>query len=237
MKVIGHRGAAGHAPENTLISIETALKQCVSGIEIDVQLTKDGQLVIIHDFTVNRTTNGIGEINSLTLNEIRNLDAGSSFNPQFKGELVPTLDEVLEIIPKDKILNIELKHITYKRKNLEQKVIETLTRYDRIENIIVSSFDHSSLLLVNQINPNIKTGLLTCSHLLDPWNYIQENKLNIYSIHPSYEFVTKEYVSKIQEKGYKVYCYTVNDEETGDTLDKMGVDGIITDYPDKFIKK
>ncbi|WP_068621210.1 glycerophosphodiester phosphodiesterase [Paenibacillus tuaregi] len=234
MKIIGHRGAAGHAPENTLKSIVTALKQGVQGIEIDAQLTKDNHVVIIHDFTVDRTTNGRGKIHELTLEEIRSLDAGSAFRPEFGGELVPTLEEVLELIPSDVLLNVELKQIAYERRNLEEKVAESIAKYNRADHTIISSFDHYSLKRIHEIDPTLQTGLLTYTHMLNPWKYIQDNGLNVYSIHPAYEFLTREYVSEIHQHGYKIYCYTVNDAVTGQTLEDFGVDGIITDYPDRF---
>ncbi|GIP22122.1 glycerophosphodiester phosphodiesterase [Paenibacillus sp. J22TS3] len=236
MKIIGHRGAAGHAPENTLKSIVTALNQGVQGIEIDAQLTKDNHVVIIHDFTVDRTTNGRGKIHELTLEEIRSLDAGSAFRPEFGGELVPTLEEILELIPSDVLLNVELKQIAYERRNLEEKVAEAIAKYNLADHTIISSFDHYSLKRIHEIDPTLQTGLLTYTHMLNPWKYIQDNGLNVYSIHPAYEFLTREYVTEIHQHGYKIYCYTVNDAVTGQTLEDFGVDGIITDYPDRFFE-
>jgi glycerophosphoryl diester phosphodiesterase len=231
MLIIGHRGACGCAPENTIASMKLAIEQQCDGIECDVQITKDEELIICHDFTVDRTTNGKGAIKDLTLQEIRELDAGSWYSDQFAGEKIPTLQEVLELLPKDLFLNLELKSQSMITGRLEEKVVELLEKNGRIENTVISSFDHQCINTVQQINSKIKTAILTSSYLLNPWDYIKHNDLFLYSFHPNKDYVSVEMIEELHNRGYKIYSYTVNEVEQAKEFKKIGVDGIFTNYP------
>lgn len=232
MKVIAHRGASGYAPENTLAAFKKAIDVNCDGIEFDVQMTMDGEIIVCHDYSVDRTTNGSGYIKNLTLKEIKDLDAGSWFDKRFKGERIPTLEEVFKIIPPGILMNIEIKNLALERRDIEQKVVDLILKYNRIDDVIISSFDHLSLKTVREINKDIKIGVLTYAYLLDAINYIKSHEFDAYSIHPSEEYLNKSLIKEAHDNGYKVFSYTVNDREIADIFKNMGVDAIITNYPD-----
>ena len=236
MKVIAHRGASGYAPENTLAAFKKALEKNCTGIEFDVQMTKDGEIIVCHDYTVDRTTNGSGHIKNLTLTEIKGLDAGSWFDKKFSEEKIPTLEEVFEIVPSGILMNIEIKNLAKERREIEQKVVDLVIEHNRIDDVIISSFDHLSLKTVREINRDIRIGILTYSYLLDPWDYFNKHNFDAYSIHPAEEYLTETFVKKAHDNGYKILCYTVNDKVTAEVMKKMGVDFIISNYPDILSK-
>lgn len=232
MLIIAHRGASGYAPENTIAAINLAIKQGCDGIEMDVQLTQDGEVVVYHDWTVDRTTNGTGEIKDLTLEEIRKLDAGSWFSHEFIGEKVPTLEEVLKYIPKTLLLNVEIKSKSFDERGLEDKVADILKKHDRIEHTVVSSFNHLCIQKISKINSDIKLGGLYEAHLLEACKYFESNNLNLYSLHPNNYYLNADLVKEAQDNGMKLYCWTVNDVKRARELQLLGVNGIITNYPD-----
>lgn len=233
MKIIAHRGASGYAPENTKASILKGLKQKCDGFEIDVQLTKDDKVVVFHDWSLERTTNGEGFLKNRTLSELKTLDLGSWFSEEFKDEKIMTLEEVLEIIPVDKLLNIEIKVRHGEVNQIEKKVIEVLEKNSRLDkNIIISSFDHRVIKKINEMKPEIQVGLLVTAGLLDFKNYI--SNFNLYSIHCGAEFINKINVNDFKEKNIKTYAWTVNTLEESKILASFGIEGIITNYPDIF---
>ena len=162
---------------------------------------------------------------------------GSWFNDDFKGQRIMTLEELLEIVPKDKMLNIEIK-VKYDEENkIEEKVIEILKMRDRIDkNIIISSFSHRVIKNINKLESRLKVGLLITASILDIENYIKMNNLNIYSIHCYREFVSTSFIRNLNEIGIKSYIWTVDNKEDGEILRNFGVTGIITNYPDRFKK-
>jgi len=233
MKIIAHRGASGYAPENTRASILEGLKQGCDGFEVDVQLTKDSKVVVFHDWSLERISNGNGFLKDQTLDELKTLDIGSWFSNEFKGEKVMTLEELLNIIPEEKILNIEIKVRHGEINQIEGKVVEILERYDRINrNIIISSFDHRIIKRIKEIKPEIQVGLLITAGLLNMKNYI--SSFDLYSVHCGGEFISKTNVEELNNNNIKTYAWTVNTLEEAKTLDSFGVDGIITNYPDIF---
>lgn len=236
MNIIAHRGASGYAPENTLAAFKKALDQNCTGIEFDVQMTKDGEIIVCHDYTVERTTNGSGHIKNLTLAEIKELDAGLWFDKKFAGEEIPTLEEIFEIVPPGVLMNIEIKNLAAERRDIEKEVVDLVVKHGRIDDVIISSFDHLSLKTVREINKHIKIGVLLYAYLLDPWSYIKAHDFDAYSIHPAEEYLHKDFVKEAHEHGYKIFCYTVNDKETANAMYKMGVDSIFSNYPD-ILKK
>lgn len=236
MLIYGHRGASGYAPENTLAALGLAVKQGAHGVEFDVQLTRDGELVVCHDWTVDRTTDGTGAIGDLTLSEIKNLDAGAWFSDDFKGERIPTFEEVLDLLPETFELNVEVKRQLADQRNIEAKVVETLERYKRIDTVSVSSFNHSVIERVAKLNKTIKIGKLHDDPAIDIEKYIKENKLNIYSQNLHQDYVVKALVDRLHMEGWKIFVWTVNDLDKAKALKAVGVDVIITNYPDMMLK-
>lgn len=232
MLIIAHRGASGYAPENTLAAVKLALEQKCDGIEIDVQLTKDNEIVVCHDWDVDRTTDGTGKIKDLTLKEIKKLDAGSWFDKRFKGEKIPLLEEVLQLVPNSIFLNIEIKAKATDERGLEKKVADILRKYDRINNTVISSFNHYSLKRAKEVLPDIKIGILYEAYIIKPVEYILDNFEDMYSLHPCCDYVGEEFVKVVKESNLKIYVWTVNDTSTADWLNKLGIEGIITNYPD-----
>ena len=233
MKVFAHRGASGYAPENTIVAIKKAIEMKADGIEIDIQLTKDGKIVVMHDWKVDRTTTGRGYVYELDYDYIKTLDAGQWFTKDFIGETVPTLEEVLDILPKDMMLNIEIKDTARHHTNIEEKMLEVLKKYpDKFENIIVSSFHHDKIKKRQKLEPKLKLALLTDSEFIEIEKYLSSNGLSSYSYHPEINLISKEDVEKLHDSGVKIFVWTVNKEEDLNYLVKLGVDGVITNYPD-----
>lgn len=235
MEIIAHRGASGYAPENTRVSILKGLELGCDGFEVDVQLAGSGEVVVFHDFTLERTTSGKGSLRDTDLSDLKKLDLGSSFSEKFKGEKIMTLEELLRIVPENKILNIEIK-VRYDEVNkIEEKIVDILKKAGRTEGeIIISSFNHRIIKEINKLEPNLKTGLLLTAGILDIENYIKTNDLKIYSVHTYGEFTGRKMVKKMNDIGIKTYIWTVNSAEEAKMLKDFGVTGIITNYPDKF---
>jgi glycerophosphoryl diester phosphodiesterase len=228
-------GASAYAPENTMSAFKKAIDMNADGIELDVHLSKDGHIVIIHDEKVDRTTNGKGEVKNFTLDELKKLDAGFWFSDEYKGEKIPTLEEVLNLINNTDIyLNIEIKAGYRFYPNIEEKVIDMVKKYKMLDRVIISSFDHYSLVRVKEINSNIKTGMLYEAALYEPWDYARSIKVE--ALHPNYITLTKEFIDKASINNLEVNPYTVNDETDMEALIKSKVTSVITNYPDKAYK-
>ncbi|MEO1670174.1 MAG: glycerophosphodiester phosphodiesterase family protein [Cyanobacteria bacterium J06631_2] len=222
MLCIGHRGAMGHEPENTLLSIRKAIALGVDGIEIDVYNVED-RLVVIHDRDLSRTTNGKGYIDQSSFTYVRSLDAG-------KGEQVPTLAEVFDTVDRHALINIELKGF-----NTARLVVDLIQTYcDRgweYSDFVVSSFDHYQLNQVKQISPEITTGMLLYGL---PWSYLDSaQELEVDLVIPGLDYVTSEMVGSIQQRGLKVWVYTVNQPDDINLMRSYGVNGIFTNYPER----
>jgi len=222
MKVIGHRGAMGLAPENTLLSFRKALELGVDGVEFDVQ-NIDGNLLVFHDDTLNRTTNGTGLLLDHSVDYLRNLDAG-------RGEKIPFLHEVIELIDIDTFINIELKGL--RTASLVMELVKLLDKelYKK-ENFIISSYLYSELFLVRQLDPDIQIGVIADELPDVALSFARD--VNAYSFHPSLSLVSKELVEKVHEEGMLLYVHTVNDPDNIAKVKAMGVDGVFTDYPDR----
>ncbi|WIV10490.1 glycerophosphodiester phosphodiesterase [Proteiniborus sp. MB09-C3] len=234
--IIAHRGASAYAPENTMVSFMKALEMKSDGIELDAHMTKDGALVVCHDERVDRTTNGKGFIKDFTLEEIRELDAGSWFGEEFRGEKIPELREVLELIKDSNILlNIELKNAPILYAGIEKKTIEMIADYGMEEKVIISSFNHYSLTEVKRINSQIKTGALYMAGLVEPWIYAK--RINADALHPLfYNLLVPELIKGCFENGIMLNPFTVDDERYISALLNLEVNGIITNYPDRAVK-
>lgn len=209
-KIYGHRGLSSLYPENTMIAYKEAYEAGMDGIELDVHMTKDGELVLIHDYILDRTTEGEGFIKDFKYKEIKNLSAGRIFNEGFTSERIPILKEVLEFFKnKDFEINIEIKAGYRFYKNIEKKIIEEINKYYKKDNIIISSFDHYSLIKCKEIDPDIKTGALVEASLYKPWEYLRQIKADYF--HPQFMTVTDDFIDEADNEGYKINTYTVDD--------------------------
>lgn len=222
---IGHRGAKGYVAENTLESIQKALDFGVDGIEIDVHLCKTGELVVFHDVTLDRMTNGTGALTKKTLTELKCLKVNGQYN-------IPTLTEVLDLIDKKCLLNIELKgkNTALETCKIIQNHIETKSW--EYEHFIVSSFQHLELEDVFKTNPNIPLAVLSKASVEDAVEVAK--KINAKAIHPNYALLTKDNVKFAQDLGFNVNTWTVNDYDTIQRMKSYGVNGIISDVPDRL---
>ncbi len=222
---IGHRGANGYEPENTLISFDKAIEMGADGIELDVHLSVDGHLVVIHDETVDRTTNGNGIVNKMTLAEIKAIRINEKFE-------IPTLQEVLDLVNRRCFVNIELKN-----GETAEKVVQLIEEYISAKNwnhahFIVSSFDWNALQQVRLLNDAIRIGVLTETDLNLAISFARFMKAE--ALHPDFQLITKEAVATLKQKGILVFPWTVNDPIDIQKIKDFGVDGIITDYLDRI---
>ncbi len=232
-RIIAHRGFSSLFPENTMLAFREALANGATGIECDVQMTNDGEIVIFHDEEVSRITGTRGLLKDFSWNEVSRMDAGRHKGEKFTGEKIPRLQELLELIKnRDIILNIELKNGVIPYPNLEKKVVEMVEKFGLGPFVIISSFNHPSLLTVKEHNPNIKTALLFFARMYKPWKYTSE--VGVDGIHPFWMGVDGVLVKGAHKHGLFVNPFTVNNLEDMAALLKLGVDGIITDYPDRL---
>lgn len=225
--VFGHRGARGHLAENTLPSIAKALELGVDGIEIDVFRCASGELVVFHDQTLEKLTNATGYIEQLDLDSIRNIEVLNGFT-------IPTLEEVLNLINGRVMLNIELKGS--QTAILTDQMLQTFFEKETwsAEKILISSFDWEELKLFYEVNQKVPIAILTEDDPLDALPIAKE--LNAVAINPNYKSLNKENLTKIHKKGLKIYPWTVNQPEEISALLALGVDGIITDFPERVPK-
>ncbi|MCZ8523126.1 MULTISPECIES: glycerophosphodiester phosphodiesterase [Paenibacillus] len=227
--VIGHRGAAGEAPENTLASFGLAVKQGADAVELDVHLSADGELIVCHDATVNRTTDGAGVIAEMTTDQLRRLDAGRWYDETYAGEGLPTLEEVFVQVPAWVMINVEIKCPYSPR--LQQRLLELLKQYGRLDSTVVSSFNHKILRLLQEAEPALKIGLLYDANLVHHRGLAEGSGMKVYSLHPHHLLIDPEDVADAAAHGLKVYPFTVNDEVQMHRAIRAGMSGIITDYP------
>lgn len=223
--IIAHRGASRYAPENTLAAFRLAIEQRADGIEFDVRLTADDHIVVIHDASVSRTTNGHGWVGHLPLEKLQNLDAG-------QGEKIPTLDEVFESVDKSLLINIELKPILTHTKRLSEKVAYTVRQHQAEKSVICSSFSLVALKALASYAPEIPIGLLL------PGGYIPSRiitragrKLIYQTLHPDYHDVLTGNIVPKSSTSQNIFPYTANEEVDMRQLFDLGVAGIFTDDP------
>jgi glycerophosphoryl diester phosphodiesterase len=229
--VIAHRGASGHAPENTLASFRRAVELGATFIETDLRLTRDGQFVAMHDETVERTTNGSGEVHDFTMSELRNVDAGMWFDREFMGERVPTLDEVLEFSRKhDVVFYLELKYGAMSGR--DHALAAVLHRAQSAPRTIVISFDSASLASLRRIDPSIMTGLLV--EEAKPDSVQAALDLGSRQLCPKSSSVTAKLVEEAHRADLQVVTWTVNSPDEMRAIISTGVDGIMTDFPDRL---
>jgi len=228
--VIGHRGACSAAPENTLAAFRRAVEQGADAIEFDAKLSSDGAVVIHHDRTLDRTTDGTGPVSSHPLRELKQLDAGSSFHASFAGERIPTLDEVIESVGKVLLLNIELTNYAHPRNALPEKVIEMVTRMGMQDRVLLSSFNPYALRRVRHLAPGLPTGLLLMPQQPRFVRAFLRWRVDYDAYHPHLSMVA-ERSTQAASASMPVNVWTVNAEDAMQRCIRAGVAGIITDYP------
>jgi len=228
MIIFAHRGDSGHAPENTLHAFKSASEKKVYGIELDVQLTADGEIVVIHDALVDRTTDGSGMVRDYSLDKLRRLDAGMWYGDAFKGTRIPTLQEVVDCIDKNIIINIEVKIPSVFRGRAAEVINRFIEKNDLSKRVILSSFDHQVLVDIKALNPALKIGVLFYSYPVNVGAYIENLRIEVYSVHMSKEFVDKALVDTVKSIGKKAFVYTVDTPMEKALLTQIGVDGIFS---------
>ena len=225
-KIIGHRGGAAGYPENTLASFKKAVELGADGVEFDVQLTEDNEVVVIHDELIDRTMTDTGLVRDYKLSELKDMSAGEYYSSDFKDEKIPTLREVLEVVSDLEIINIELKNfLDYP--GLEEKVLKLVDEFGIMDKVIISSFNHQSLQKIKKLQPEIKTGALLMARLINPADYAFKRGFNALNLH----FLTadSDIIEKAHFMGLDLNVYTVNQPEKLVELAAAGVDMIITD--------
>jgi glycerophosphoryl diester phosphodiesterase len=230
--IFGHRGACAHAPENTLASFELALAHGADAIELDAKLTADRQVVVIHDQTVERTTNGQGRVNQLKLEEIRRLDAGSHFDIAFKGEPVPTLEQILTKVSDRTFTNIELTNYASPNDELPILVGELVKRLGMQDRVMFSSFHPIPLLRAHRQLPEVPVGLLAGAGMSGALARSWVGRLIPHqALHPEVKHTTPSLIQSEHRRGCRVNVWTVNEPDAMRSLFTWDVDGIFTDDP------
>lgn len=230
---IAHRGFKGEFPENTMLAFKKAFEIGADGVEFDVHLTKDKELVIIHDEKLNRTTDMEGLIKDFTLRELKTANASKLF-PAYE-EKIPTLEEYFDFIKEyDFLTNVEIKNSIIDYPGIEEKVYEMIKTYDLKDKIIISSFNHESLVRVKTIDENIKCGVLESSRLYKPWDYVKS--LDCEYFHPLNFTVNDEVIEKFKENNIGINLwFGISDYDFSQYV-KDGITGLITDFPNRVVE-
>jgi glycerophosphoryl diester phosphodiesterase len=230
MKIYAHRGVASLYPENTMVAFQEAARLKCNGIELDVQLSKDGVPVVIHDETLERTTNGTGWIKDYSYDELRMFNASYTFGEKFGHCPIPTLEEVCSFVSRTSLtLNIELKNEIVPYPTLEEKVYDLIHSYKIKDQVVVSSFNHESLKHFHTIANDVKTAVLTEKPIDNIVEYIQD--IGATGYHPNFRIITKDLMDMLNTYEIAVRPYTVNDPQVMQKLRNWGVEAVITDYP------
>lgn len=234
---IAHRGSSGKYPENTMTAFEKAIEEKCDGIETDVQITRDGEMVLCHDELLDRTTDGSGLLVNYTYNDLRKLNASAGM--QGFNEKIPALRELLDLVKESGIIvNLELKNSIIEYKGLEEKVLDMVYSYGLSEKVIISSFNHYSMKKCKEISPEISCGLLYESVIYNAGSYAKA--IGMDACHPLFYTLKPWIVEEIKKNGLKINAWTVNEEKYMKMMINMGINGIITNYPDllhKVLKK
>ncbi|ADQ13966.1 glycerophosphodiester phosphodiesterase [Halanaerobium hydrogeniformans] len=233
---IAHRGASGAYPENSMLSFKKAIEMGCDGLEVDVQLSSDGEVVIFHDKKLDRVTNGSGLLCQHSFAELKKLEiTNNNQDNKFALQRIVSLKELLKMLQENEIfLNIELKNIYIDYPGLEEKVYQLLKEFEMIDRVVISSFNHYSLQRFAQISKEVGLGIIYLANLIDPIAYAESLGFKLRSFHPLYSSLDKERVKKIKNAGYDIFTYTVNDKNDITYVSDLEVDGIITDYPDRI---
>lgn len=234
-QIWAHRGASGYMPENTLISFYKAVELKADGVELDIQLSKDGEIVVIHDEKVNRTTDHKGWVKDFTLKELKAMNANYK-HPEMDKVEIPTMREVFKLLkPTNLCINIELKTSIFDYEGIEEKIIQMVKEEGFEDRVIYSSFNHYSIQRIQQLDPNAKTAFLYSDSPFDMPEYGRDHHVN--ALHPAaYNLRFPEYMEKCKAYGLDVNVWTVNEEEVAQMCLQYGVNTLITNYPDKMRK-
>ncbi|SNS56382.1 glycerophosphoryl diester phosphodiesterase [Bacillus sp. OK838] len=233
--IFAHRGSAGTHPENTMSAFKEAERVGADGIETDVQLSKDGEVVIIHDEKLDRTTNASGYVKDRTLMELKTLNASPNFKGKLGKENIPTLEELFIWLNDNQLYcNIELKNTLFLYPGLEEKVIQLTRAYEMDERIILSSFNHYSLVKCHQLAPELETAPLYRDGLYMPWIYAKA--IGGSAIHPNFRAAPDFVIQASLSMGVAVRPYTINEEAEMKRLFKLGCSAIITDFPEAAVR-
>ncbi len=238
--VLAHRGASDVAPENTLAAFRAALAVGADGFELDVTRCATGEIVVIHDDTVDRTTDGSGRVNTMSFSALRELDAGSWFAPQFRGERIPLLSEVLDLpqasasVPGCRV-NIEIKGMSLRSDGIEREVADLVRARRLQEQVLLSSFNPLALWRAARVAPDLRRGLLYAAdlpiYLARAW---ARHLVHFDALHPQHRLLNEQYVSWVRSKGYRLNVWTVDDPRTMQQMVALGVDALITNRPGKL---
>jgi len=229
--IFGHRGASNYAPENTLAAFQLAFKQGAIAIELDVMLSKDEEVMVIHDHTVERTTKGVGFVAEMEYGQLKKLDAGIDF-PKFKGEKIPTLQEVFDLTRGKYLINIELKNYHSVKDNLVEKVVELVFKHKMKEAVLFSSFLPTNIRKVRRMLPHVPAGLLVSYGIAGKLEQAAFFRwLSAEFIHPHFSQVNERYVKNEHRHNRRVNVWTVNEKPDIIRMIECQVDGIITNDP------
>jgi len=233
--IFGHRGVSDETPENTVVGFERAVEMGLAGVELDVQLCRSGELVILHDEEVDKLTGGSGAVKDLSFEYLRELDAGAHFSEDFRGAKVPTLEEVLEVMRGKMIVNIELKTRSIRDDGLEAKVVALVDKMGLGSSVILSSFNPFSVRRASKANPELKVALLFADdqpiHLRRAWGL---RFVEVDAIHPRHPLVDPKLMKRALAKKWIVNTWTVDDAAEARKLFDMGVSVVITNHPHKM---
>lgn len=235
--LLGHRGAAGEAPENTWPAFERARSAGAHGFEIDVLLTRDRAPVVVHDLTLERIAGGHGAVQSMNLRELSRLDVGSHFGPEHSGERIPRLEDVLDTYGRDMILDIEIKGYSPFYEGIEEVIVKLLKERKLLDHVIISSFNPIILRRVSILAPRTRTGSNYISDLLLQLRRIWFAPfVKPFSKHPQPAQVDRAYIGRQRRRGIQTIPWGVDEESEIRRLLALGVDGIISDYPSMMMK-
>ena len=234
-KIFAHRGASAYAPENTVEAFALAMEQGADGIELDVQMTKDGQVVVIHDEIIDRVSDGTGAVRDYTLEELKKFHF-SNHMENYENAVIPTLNEVLDLIkPSNMLLNIELKTGIYWYSNLEEKTMELVKEAGMEDRVIYSSFNHYSIKKILELDSHAECAFLYSDVILNVDKYAKN--AGVCGLHPAvYHLKMAEFLKEYQESGLKVRVWTVNKKEDMERFIKADLEAVITNYPDKALE-
>lgn len=229
--VFAHRGASAHAPENTLASFALAIEHNADAIEFDVKLTSDGHVIVIHDPTLDRTTGTSGRVSRTPLNEIKARDAGSWFSERYRGEKIPTLDEVLASFGKKILMNIELTNYDTPFDQLVPKVIDLVKKHNLQEWTLFSSFFPHNLMRASSLLSEVPRGQLSLAGSAGTLQRLWGRMISAQAEHPYFSDATESFVADAHKRTRRVHVWTVNDPAEMKRLHSIGADGIFTDDP------
>jgi glycerophosphoryl diester phosphodiesterase len=235
LKKIAHRGASGLYPENTRLAFVKAIEAGVDMIELDCQMTQDGHVVVFHDERLTRTASARGTVTSKTLEHLKQLDIGQWRKKAFKGERILTLEEALECLAGNADLCLEIKSYPDSSPGIELKILFIISHYDYLDRTIISSFNDNVLARVRELAPEATLGVIFgAKNANDPFESARQ--LGAKSIHVQKEIVSRQFLSLAWEDGLDVHVWTVNEFREMEAFMALGVQGLISDFPDKFAK-